>query len=120
MQQDGRQIDHAIGPIDVGGLGDCDLLAAQGLSDDVEAAGERGVAEALRGVRAMIVLIPTIDFSGLESSVWAFASAVAIAATFSLERCMARLPLDQIEADRDYHLSLPTRRRSQFSLEPLS
>jgi hypothetical protein len=25
-----------------------------------------------------------------------------------------------IEADRDYHLSLPTRRRSQFSLGPLS
>src|ERR1035441_6726916 len=55
MQEDGGKVDHATGAIDVGGLRYRDLLAAQGLSDDVEAAGERGVTEALRGVRAMIV-----------------------------------------------------------------
>src|SRR5450759_5852676 len=44
--------------------------------------------------------MPTIAFSGLESSVWAFARAVAIAATLSLDRCMESLHLDQIEADR--------------------
>src|SRR5882757_266467 len=39
-------------------------------------------------------------FSGVESSHWAFASAVAMAATLSLDRCMGGLHLDQVEADR--------------------
>src|SRR5665811_1815330 len=47
----------------------------------------------------MLKTVPTIAFSGLESSVWAFASAVAMAATISLHRCMINLHLDQIEAD---------------------
>ena len=45
-------------------------------------------------------MAPIIAFSGLESSVCAFASAVAIAATFSLERCMIALRLNEVEADR--------------------
>jgi hypothetical protein len=38
VQEDGIEVDHVVGLIDVGGLRDRDLLAAQGLSDDVEAA----------------------------------------------------------------------------------
>src|SRR4029077_8482110 len=45
-------------------------------------------------------MTPTIAFPGLESSIWALASAVAIAATFSLERCMAGRHLNEIKADR--------------------
>src|SRR5260370_25307075 len=40
-----------------------------------------------------------MTFSGLESSVWAFASAVAMAATLSLDRCMAELHVHEVEAD---------------------
>src|SRR5260370_38291886 len=40
-----------------------------------------------------------MTFSGLESSVWAFASAVAMAATLSLDRCMADLHVHEVEAD---------------------
>ena len=40
------------------------------------------------------------DFSGLASSDCALASAAAIAPIVSLDRCMARLPIKKIEADR--------------------
>jgi hypothetical protein len=50
VQEERGEFDRAVGPIDVGGLRDRDLLTAQGLSDDVEATGERGVAEILRAV----------------------------------------------------------------------
>jgi hypothetical protein len=36
VQEDGGQVDHAVGPINVGGLCNRDLLAAQGLSNDVQ------------------------------------------------------------------------------------
>ena len=39
------------------------------------------------------------DFSGLVISVWALASAAAITPIDLLERCMAILHLQQIEAD---------------------
>src|ERR1700686_5460237 len=39
------------------------------------------------------------DFSGLAISVWAFASAPAIAPIDSLERCMAALHLKKVETD---------------------
>src|SRR5437879_1063172 len=44
-------------------------------------------------------MVPTIAFSGLESSIWALASAVAMAAMLSLDRCMGSLHLDQVKAD---------------------
>src|SRR5664280_226661 len=65
MQEDRGKVDHAPGWIDVSGLRYCDLLAAQRLSDDVEAAGERSVAELLRGVRAVIVDSPHHRFLGI-------------------------------------------------------
>ena len=40
------------------------------------------------------------DFSGLVSSACALASAAAIAPIVSLDRCMARLHVEKIEADR--------------------
>ena len=83
----------------LGGLCDCDLVTAQNFSDDVQATRQRGVAEALGAVRAIVETVLTIAFSGLVSSVWAFASAVAMAAVLSLDRCMTNLHLDQIEAD---------------------
>src|SRR5262249_14672475 len=38
-------------------------------------------------------MVALIDFSGLVSSAWALASAVAIAPMFSLDRCMGPLPV---------------------------
>src|ERR1035437_834415 len=40
------------------------------------------------------------DFSGLLSSPWALASAAAMAPMVSLERCMVRLHLHHLKADR--------------------
>jgi len=39
------QIDHAGRPIDRGGLHGCDFVLAERLADDIQAAGQRGVAE---------------------------------------------------------------------------
>src|SRR3954453_21387844 len=39
------------------------------------------------------------DFSGLVSSIWAFARAPAIAPMLSLERCMTDLHVMKVEAD---------------------
>jgi hypothetical protein len=38
VQEGSGQVDHTVGAIDVGGLSDGDLLATQGLSDDVQTA----------------------------------------------------------------------------------
>jgi hypothetical protein len=38
------KIDRAVGPIDVSGLGDGDLMGAEDFSDDVQATCERSVA----------------------------------------------------------------------------
>src|ERR1700694_4879237 len=44
-------------------------------------------------------MVAVSDFSGLASSIWAFASAPAIAPIVSLERCMTGLLLIEIKAD---------------------
>src|SRR4051812_21677061 len=44
--------------------------------------------------------MPVSDFSGLVRIIWALAKAAARAAIDSLDRCIARLPLDHLEADR--------------------
>src|SRR5271170_1440659 len=49
-----------------------------------------------RSVRAVAVS----DFSGLVSSIWAFASAAASEAIDSLDRCIVDLHFDHLEADR--------------------
>src|SRR5579863_1597382 len=76
-------------------------------------------------------MLPIIAFSGLESSVWALASAVAIAATFSLQRCMGGLHVSEIKADgtrlralrpdavADRLLGILRNQRLQFALGPL-
>src|SRR5262249_10158882 len=45
------------------------------------------------------LIVPTNDFSGLVSSACALASAAAIAPIESLERCMGRLQIHEVEAD---------------------
>src|ERR1700723_1621436 len=45
-------------------------------------------------------MVAVSDFSGLASSDCALASAAAIAPIVSLDRCMARLPIEKVEADR--------------------
>src|ERR1700678_2657331 len=45
-------------------------------------------------------MVAVSDFSGLASSDCAWASAAAIAPIDSLDRCMAGLPIEKIEADR--------------------
>src|SRR6266446_5434272 len=44
-------------------------------------------------------MVATSDFSGLASSTWALARAAAMAPIDSLERCMAGLQFEQVEAD---------------------
>src|ERR1700681_375770 len=45
-------------------------------------------------------MVAVSDFSGLVSSPWALASAAAMAPMDSLERCIGRLHLHQVEAER--------------------
>src|SRR5438132_492782 len=45
-------------------------------------------------------MVAESDFSGLVSSACALASAAAIAPIVSLERCMGRLPVAEVEAHR--------------------
>src|SRR4051794_34024092 len=45
-------------------------------------------------------MIAVSDFSGLASSIWALASAPAIAPMVSLERCMTGFHLVKVKADR--------------------
>src|SRR5450759_4646329 len=45
-------------------------------------------------------MVAVSDFSGLVSSAWALASAAAIAPMASLDRCIARLHVDEIKTDR--------------------
>src|SRR5262245_58660157 len=45
-------------------------------------------------------MVAVSDFSGLTSAAWALAKAAANAATDSLDRCMANLPLQDVEAHR--------------------
>src|SRR5712671_27008 len=68
------------------------------ISSPLESGAYRNVRSASRGSRPRIVA--TRDFSGLVSSAWALASAAAIAPMVSLERCMARLHVHEIEAHR--------------------
>src|ERR1700691_1883095 len=44
-------------------------------------------------------MVATSDFSGLASSVWALARAPAMAPIDSLDRCIAGLHFEEIEAD---------------------
>src|SRR5437868_1548068 len=53
-------------------------------------------------------MIAVSDFSGLASSIWALASAPAIAPMVSLERCMTGLHLHEIEAHRSRLRALGT------------
>jgi hypothetical protein len=59
-------VDQAGGPVDMGCLGNRDLVAPQRLSDDVR---ERGIAEALRSVRAGVVDGPDHRLFGVPSPV---------------------------------------------------
>src|SRR5437660_59644 len=45
-------------------------------------------------------MVAVSDFSGLASSIWAFASAPAIAPMVSLERCTTGLRLHEVETHR--------------------
>src|SRR5580704_11658630 len=58
----------------------------------------RWVCSLSRGCEARMGAVR--DFAGLASSDCALASAAAIAPIVSLARCMARLPIQKIEADR--------------------
>jgi hypothetical protein len=87
-------------PVDCGGLHVCNLVLAQDLADDIEPARERGVAKGPVGVsREGDRIVATSNFSGLASSARALTSAAAMVPIDSVQRCMARLRLEEIEAD---------------------
>ena len=65
-------------------------MPAETLADDVEPARQRGIAEVRCGSRGKgDRIVATSDFSGLVSSTCALASAAAMVAMVSLERCIA-------------------------------
>src|SRR5205085_12372250 len=45
-------------------------------------------------------MVAVSDFSGFMSSIWAFASAAAMAPMVSLERCIGQLHIHEVKADR--------------------
>src|ERR1035437_7039772 len=101
MGQQCSQPDLAALLIDGRGLHRGDLVLAKALAHDIKAAGQGGIAEGpigLAGDGEWMVAIR--DFSGLLSSPWALASAAAMAPMVSLERCMVRLHLHHLKADR--------------------
>ena len=100
MRQHRRQANEAGFAIYTGRLHNRDLLLSKGLADDIEPTGERRISECLvppRGNGDRIVA--TRDFSGLMSSDWALASALAIAPIESLERCTVGRSVAQFEAN---------------------
>ena len=82
MGEHGGQTDDAGRLIDRRGLHRCDLMLAERLAHDIEAVGERGIAEAPLPLPCSPGGIMAVsDFSGLTSSACALANAAASAAT---------------------------------------
>src|SRR5262245_40851498 len=99
MRQHGRQIDQARCLVDGRGLHGCDLVLPKRLAHDVKATRQWRIAKgAFPFAWLPVAIVAVSDFSGLMSSACAFARAEASAATESLDRCMARLALQEIEA----------------------
>jgi hypothetical protein len=98
MREQRGQADESRLRVDGGRLNGRDLVLAQRLADNIEAAGERGVAEGPSPERGDGI-VPVSDFSGLVSSAWALASAPAMAPIESLERCIVDLRLHDFKAD---------------------
>jgi hypothetical protein len=77
VSQNRGQIDDAGGLIDRRGLDGRDLMLAERLAHDLKTARERGIPEqSLRRIWCLAIE-PIRDFSGLESSTCALASAAA-------------------------------------------
>src|SRR6266568_9398339 len=76
----------------------CWPRALRTMSSPLESGAYRNVRPPSPGLSAPMVA--TSDFSGLESSVCALASAAASAAIESLDRCMGSLRLEDVETDR--------------------
>ena len=101
MGEHGRQSQETRILVDLGCLHRCDLVPAQALAHNLEAARERGIPEnAVALPRKWRVDGRKSDFSGLVSSVCALASAAAMVPIASLDRCMAALHAEKVEADR--------------------
>ena len=74
-------------------------MLAYGLAHDLEPAGQRGIAKrALASPGPFGRMVATSDFSGLVNSACALASAAARHAMDSLDRCMAALLDEEVEA----------------------
>jgi hypothetical protein len=85
-------MDVAGGLVDRGGLDGGDLLLAQALADDVEPAGQGGIAESAVPLAGELGSDGGAErFLWIMSSPWALARAAAIAPMVSLERCIGRL-----------------------------
>ena len=102
MCQHGGQIDDAGGPVDQRLSASSRSHVDQGLAHDVEPASQRGIVERRSLLaRALWMNRPDQCFFRIdESQTCALARAAARAAIDSLDRCMAVLRAEEIEADR--------------------
>src|SRR6516164_3865351 len=100
MSKNCNESDNARGLVNRSRLHGRDLMLAQRLAHDLQAArqgaqrNERSVAP-----EASDRMVPTRDFSGLTSSACALAKAAAMLPIDSLERCTTTLRFEQIKAD---------------------
>jgi hypothetical protein len=93
MRKQCSQIDDTRGLIDRCGLDRGDFMLAKGLLHNIEAAGQRGIAEQpLRTLLSIGAVLPMGDFSGFVSATWALAAASK--GIDSLDRCIAALEIE--------------------------
>jgi hypothetical protein len=100
VHQEGRKSDLPGGLIDPGCLDRRDLVPAQALADDIEAAGEGGIAEgAIRLPLKRRAYDSSRRFLGVIELALGLCGAVAIAPMVSPQRCIDGLRFQEVEAD---------------------
>jgi hypothetical protein len=99
MGERGGEADKPRLIVDICRLDGCDLMTAERLAHDLEAARERRIAKGLIMIARMARMVATSDFSGLVSSTCALARAAAIEPIVSLDRCTVLLS-EEMKADR--------------------
>ena len=76
-------------------------MLAETFADQIQSTGQGGIAETAASSRGKTPgRVAVSDFSGLLSSAWALASALARAPMVLLQLCMADFLLQNLKADR--------------------
>ena len=97
MGQHGGEVDDAGRLVDRGGLHRGDFMLPKVLRTMSRPLDNGAYRNARSDPPGPSRMVPTNDFSGLLSSIWALAKAAARLAIDSLDRCMAFLRLNEVE-----------------------